>query len=145
MHFKPEIIVIDHIGLMESSNKDINGKMEEIMASLRDIAIRNNMIVFAISEMTKESMNSRNGVPAIAASRGSARISYTANKILAIKPFRTNGVVTSLKLECIANREREGLGVMLKPDNCKITLDQESIEKGEKIDEWLKDSKKVVL
>lgn len=124
MHFKPEIVVVDHIGLMESNNKDMNGKMEEIMASLKDLAIRNNIAVFAISEMTKESMNARNGVPAIAAAGGSARIGYTANKILAIKPFKTAGVVTSLKLECIANREREGLSVMLKPKDCIIELEQ---------------------
>ena len=71
MHFKPEVVVVDHIGLMESNNKDMNGKMEEIMASIKDLAIRNNIVVFAISEMTKESMNARNGVPAIAAARGS--------------------------------------------------------------------------
>ena len=145
MHFKPEIVVIDHIGLMESNNRDMNGKMEEIMASLKDLAIRNNIVVFAISEITKESMNTRNGVPAIAAARGSARISYTANKLLAIKPFKTAGIVTSLKLECIANREKEGLSVMLKPKDCIIELEQQHLTKGEKIDGWLKNSEKVVL
>ena len=119
---KPEIVVIDHLGLMESNNKDMNGKMEEIMAALKDVAIKNNIIVFAISEMTKESMNSKNGVPAIAASRGSARISYTANKVMQLKSFRQGDVVTSLTLECIANREKEGLYVDLKPVNCKIEL-----------------------
>jgi hypothetical protein len=145
MHFKPEVVVVDHIGLMESNNKDMNGKMEEIMASLKDLAIRNNIVVFAISEMTKESMNTRNGVPAIAAARGSARIGYTANKILAIKPFKTAGVVTALKLECIANREREGLSVMLKPKDCIIELEQKKLTEGNKVDGWLKNAEKVVL
>ena len=122
---KPEIVVIDHIGLMESNNKDMNGKMEEIMAALREIAIRNNIIVFAISEMTKESMNKRWGVPAIAAARGSARIAYTANKLLSIVPTKNDkGLIEFIKLESIANREKEGINVILEPDNCRINLAQ---------------------
>jgi len=118
---KPEIVVIDHIGLMESNNKDMNGKMEEIMAALREVAIRNNIIVFAISEMTKESMNKRWGVPAIAAARGSARIAYTANKLLSIVPTKTdNGLIDYLKLESVANREKEGINIFLQPVNCKL-------------------------
>jgi len=129
MSKKPEVVVIDHIGLMESNNKDMNGKMEEIMASLRDVAIRNNIIVFAISEMTKESMNTKNGVPAIAAARGSARIGYTANKLLQIKPFRKNdGSLDGIKLECIANREREGLFAILKANNCRLIMKEENNE-----------------
>ena len=118
----PEIVVIDHIGLMESNNRDMNGKMEEIMATLKDIAIRNNIVVFAISEMTKMAMDSRNGVPAIAASRGSARIGYTANKVLQLQSYKKEDVVTSLKLECVANREKEGLYLDLKPVDCRIEV-----------------------
>ena len=129
MSKKPEIVVVDHIGLMESNNKDMNGKMEEIMASLKDVAIRNNIIVFAISEMTKESMNTKNGVPAIAAARGSARIGYTANKLLQIKPFRkSDGSLDGIKLECIANREREGLYAVLKTDKCRLIMKEEDNE-----------------
>tara|TARA_R100000995_G_scaffold83934_1_gene61161 strand:- start:4383 stop:6182 length:1800 start_codon:yes stop_codon:yes gene_type:complete len=118
---KPEIIVIDHIGLMESNNKDMNGKMEEIMAALKEVAIRNNIIVFAISEMTKESMNKRMGVPAIAAARGSARIAYTANKLLSIVPSKDDrGLINYIKLDTVANREKEGICVYLKPDNCQL-------------------------
>ena len=120
MRSKPEIIVIDHIGLMESNKYDMNAKMEEIMATLRDVAIKNNMIVFAVSEMTKESMNTRNGVPAIAASRGSARIGYTANKVLQIKAYREQGEISYLILDCVANREKESLYVHLEPENCRL-------------------------
>lgn len=122
MKTKPEIVVIDHLGLMESNKYDMNSKLEEIMASLRDVAIKNNMIVFAVSEMTKESMNTKNGVPAIAASRGSARIGYTANKVLQIKANRHAGNIEYLTLECIANREKEGLQAYLEPINCKLML-----------------------
>jgi rRNA-processing protein FCF1 len=123
MSEKPEIIVIDHIGLMESNNRDMNGKMEEIMGALKEVAIRNNIIVFAISEMTKESMNKRMGVPAIAAARGSARIAYTANKLLSIVPTKNDeGLIDFIKLESVANREKEGINVMLEPNNCRINL-----------------------
>ena len=123
MSEKPEIIVVDHIGLMESNNKDMNGKMEEIMGALKEVAIRNNIIVFAISEMTKESMNKKMGVPAIAAARGSARIAYTANKLLSIVPTKTDeGLIDFIKLESVANREKEGINIMLEPDNCQLKI-----------------------
>jgi hypothetical protein len=120
MRTKPEIVIIDHLGLMESNKYDMNAKLEEIMASLRDIAIKNNILVIAVSEMTKESMNTKNGVPAIAASRGSARIGYTANKVLQIQAYREDGDISYLKLECVANREKESLYVHLEPFNCKL-------------------------
>ena len=121
MSEKPEIIIIDHIGLMESNSRDMNGKMEEIMAALKEVAIRNNIIVFAISEMTKESMNKRWGVPAIAAARGSARIAYTANKLLSIVPTKDEeGLIAFIKLESVANREKEGISVYLAPNDCQL-------------------------
>ena len=121
MSEKPEIIIIDHIGLMESNNRDMNGKMEEIMGALKEVAIRNNIIVFAISEMTKESMNKRWGVPAIAAARGSARIAYTANKLLSIVPTKDEeGLIAFIKLESVANREKEGISVYLAPNDCQL-------------------------
>jgi hypothetical protein len=127
MRKKPEIIVVDHIGLMESNKYDMNAKMEEIMATLRDVAIKNNMIVFAVSEMTKESMNTKNGVPAIAASRGSARIGYTANKVLQIKAYREQGEISYLILDCVANREKESLYVHLEPENCRLIKSNKGI------------------
>ena len=121
MSEKPEIIIIDHIGLMESNHKDMNSKMEEIMGALKEVAIRNNIIVFAISEMTKESMNKRWGVPAIAAARGSARIAYTANKLLSIVPTKNEkGLIEYLKLDTVANREKEGISIFLEPNDCKL-------------------------
>jgi hypothetical protein len=39
-----------------------------------------------------------------------------------LKSFKQGDMVTSLTLECIANREKEGLYVDLKPVNCKIEL-----------------------
>jgi hypothetical protein len=121
MQKKPEIIIIDHIGLMESNHKDMNSKMEEIMGALKEVAIRNNIIVFAISEMTKESMNKRWGVPAIAAARGSARIAYTANKLLSIVPTKDEeGLIAFIKLESVANREKEGISIYLAPNDCKL-------------------------
>ena len=117
---KPEIVVIDHIGLMQSKNKDINGKMEEVMEALKNLAIRHSIIVIGISEMTKESQYKGTGTPAIMAGRGSARIAYTANKLLGLKPYMNNGKIRMLELTCIANRERESLHVNLTPDNCKI-------------------------
>ena len=117
---KPEIVVVDHIGLMQSKNKDINGKMEEVMEALKNLAIRHSIIVIGISEVTKESMNTKTGTPPIMAGRGSARIAYTANKVLGLKPYKSDGAIGMIELTCIANREREQLNVRLKPDNCKL-------------------------
>ena len=108
------------IGLMQSKNKDINGKMEEVMEALKNLAIRHSIIVIGISEVTKESMNTKTGTPPIMAGRGSARIAYTANKVLGLKPYKSDGAIGMIELTCIANREREQLNVRLKPDNCKL-------------------------
>ena len=108
---KPEIVVVDHMGLFKSRKNDNNMKVEEVSQSLMELAVQNNIIVFAVSEITKtafaEGMN-------IASSKGSFRIAYNANKVLSLTPYKDdNKLIKSLHLECTANRERENLDVHL--------------------------------
>jgi hypothetical protein len=108
---KPEIVVVDHMGLFKSQKHDNNMKVEEVSQSLMELAVHNNIIVFAVSEITKtafsEGMN-------IASSKGSFRIAYNANKVLSLTPFKDeNKLIKSLRLECTANRERESLDLQL--------------------------------
>ena len=115
---KPEVVVVDHIGLMQSKHKDLNLKMEEIAGALTEVAIRNNLVVFAVSEITKTAMTEGMN---IASSRGAFRIAYNASKVLSITPRKgANGKIHSLHLETTANREQEQLNLVLKLNKLKM-------------------------
>ena len=108
---KPEIVVVDHMGLFKSKRTDNNMKVEEVSQSLMELAIHNNIIVFAVSEITKsayaEGMN-------IASAKGSFRIAYNANKVISVTPFKDgDNLIQALKVESTANREKENLNVQL--------------------------------
>ena len=108
---KPEIVVVDHMGLFKSKRSDNNMKVEEVSQSLMELAIHNNIIVFAVSEITKsayaEGMN-------IASAKGSFRIAYNANKVISVTPFKDgDNLIHALKVESTANREKENLNVQL--------------------------------
>ena len=88
-----------------------NAKLEEVSQSLMELAIHNNIIVFAVSEITKsayaEGMN-------IASAKGSFRIAYNANKVISVTPFKDgDNLIQALKVESTANREKENLNVQL--------------------------------
>ena len=50
---KPEIVFVDHIGLFRSKQKDPNAKVEEASQALMELAISSNIIVIAVTEVTK--------------------------------------------------------------------------------------------
>jgi KaiC/GvpD/RAD55 family RecA-like ATPase len=108
---KPEIVVVDHLGLLRSKQRDNNMKVEEASQALMELAVQHNVIVFAVSEITKSAMTEGMN---IASSRGSFRIAYNANKVLSITPFKNeDNVIRSLRVESTANREKEWLNVDL--------------------------------
>ena len=101
---KPEIIVVDHMGLFHSAHKDNNMKVEEASQALMELAIQNNVVVFAISEIGKESFREGQNV---ASTRGSFRVAYNANKIIGITGKKNaEGLLSHVTVATIANRER---------------------------------------
>lgn len=117
---KPEIVVIDHMGLMQSKHRDLNLKMEEIAQALTEVAIRNNIVVFAICEITKTAMTEGMNIASV---RGSFRIAYNASKILSITSRKgPTGNITHLIVNTTANREKEQFNVTLKLDNLKMKV-----------------------
>jgi len=87
LNFKPEVIFIDHCGLMKSRFRD---------------------------EISKDAF--RNGID-VASPSGSFRVSYNANKILALRPIRDgSGSIEHLELSTLKNREQERL-------NCRLDVD----------------------
>ena len=115
---KPEVVIVDHMGLFSSNQSDNNIKLEEVSQSLMELAIQQNVIVFAVSEISKTAM--REGMD-ISSSRGSFRVAYNANKIISVTPTKTaDGLVSSLKIETTANREKEALNTTLVPKGCKL-------------------------
>ena len=115
---RPEIVVIDHMGLLLSKHRDLNLKMEEISGALTEVAIKHNMVVFAISEITKTAITEGMG---IASSRGSFRIAYNASKILSLTAtLGLDGNVNSIMVKTTANRERGALNAYLQLDGIKV-------------------------
>jgi len=115
---KPEIVVIDHMGLMPSKHRDLNMKMEEIAGALTDVAIKNNIIVFAVSEITKQAMVEGMNISSV---RGSFRIAYNASKILSLTVAkRPNGDPFGMTIKTEANRERGALNVTLAINGTNI-------------------------
>ena len=113
--FKPEVIFIDHCGLMKSRFRDEMSKDKDISEGIMNLSKDLNCIVIAIWELSKEAF--KTGVD-ISSPSGSFRISYNANKILALKPIRgEEGSIQHLELITIKNREQERL-------NCRLDVDQ---------------------
>ena len=119
---KPRVVVIDHMGLFHSNLKDPNMKVEEASQAMMELAVKHNLIVFAISEINKSAM--RDGMD-VTSSKGSFRTAYNANKILSLIPRRSRvtGELEYLDLRCEANRERENLQVRLTINNVRILKD----------------------
>jgi replicative DNA helicase len=115
---KPEIVVVDHLGLLRSKHKDLNMKLEEASQGLMELAVKHKIIVFAVSEINKTAF--KEGMD-ISSSRGSFRIAYNANKLLSLKPYRDqDGSINYLGLKSDKNREREHINIKLMIDNVNI-------------------------
>ena len=115
---KPEIVVVDHLGLLRSKQRDNNMKVEEASQALMELAVQHKIIVFAVSEITKNAFHE--GMT-LASSRGSFRIAYNANKVLSITPYKNeDNVIKSLQVESTANREKEWLNVSLPISGVQI-------------------------
>ena len=117
---KPEIVAIDHLGLLRSRMRDNNMKVEEASQCLTELAVRYDLIVFVISEITKsayhEGMN-------IASSKGSFRVAYNVNKVLSLNPLfdiNQKNRIKGIKLESTANREKESLYVDLTLEGLRL-------------------------
>lgn len=116
--YKPEIIVVDHMGLFRSQKSDNNMKVEEVSQALMELAIQNNVVVFAVSEITKQAFHE--GMD-ITSAKGSFRVGYNANKVLSLTPYKDeNNLIKQLKIQCTANREKEGLNLELNVNGATI-------------------------
>ena len=123
MPIKPEIVVVDHLGLLRSKHKDMNMKLEEASQGLMELAVKHKLIVFCVSEINKTAF--KEGMD-ISSSRGSFRIAYNANKLLSLKPYRADdGTINFLGLKSDKNREREHMNIKLKINNVNIEACEE--------------------
>jgi len=116
---KPEIVVVDHMGLLKSQQRDNNMKVEEASQGLMELAVQNNIIVFAVSEITKQAFHEGMNM---ASAKGSFRVAYNANKLISINPVKdVEGKISQLHVKSEANRERETLNVKLWVEDVRIT------------------------
>ena len=118
---KPELVVVDHMGLLRSKQRDNNMKVEEASQALMEIAVKHNIVVFAVSEITKQAFNEGMNM---ASAKGSFRIAYNANKLLSLSPYKNKetGLIEILNIKSDKNREREFLNVNLNVNNVRIQL-----------------------
>ena len=115
---RPEVVVVDHMGLFKSNHKDNNMKVEEVSQAIMEIAVKYGMIIFAVSEITKQAFHEGMN---IASGKGSFRTAYNANKVLSVAPLKdSDGLIKMLHVKCEANRERENLDVKLSVNNVNI-------------------------
>ena len=121
---KPEILVVDHMGLFKSKHRDPNMKIEEASQALMEIAVKHNIIVFTVSEITKQAFHEGMNV---ASAKGSFRVAYNTNKLLSVKPLRsvTSGEIEQINVKCEANRERETININLRVDNTRIYYEKD--------------------
>ena len=119
MKVQPKIVVIDHIRLLKSKQRDPNVKIEEASQALTELAINNKIIVFVVSEVTKEAI--REGMD-VTSAKGSIGTAYNVNKLISIKPFydKKTELIEMLKVKTVVNREKDVLNVNLYFDNYKL-------------------------
>ena len=100
--------------------RDNNMKVEEASQCLTELAVQYDLIVFVISEITKNAFHE--GIN-IASSKGSFRVAYNVNKVLSLEPLydvQGSQRIKGLKLESTANREKEILNVSLALDGVRL-------------------------
>ena len=122
---KPEILVVDHMGLFKSNQRDSNMKVEEASQALSELAVKHNMIVITVSEITKQAFHEGMNM---ASTKGSFRTVYNTNKLLSVTPYKDpeTKLIKALKVKCEANREREDLDVLLRVENTRIYYEEET-------------------
>jgi len=119
MENKPELVVVDHMGLFKSKRQDNNMKVEEASQALMELAVKYNVVVFAVSEISKSAF--KEGMD-ISSSRGSFRVAYNANKLLSLTPYRNKetNLIEMIHVKSDKNREKEFLNVRLNVNNVRI-------------------------
>ena len=95
-----------------------------------ELAVRNNIVVFSVSEITKGAFHE--GSMNVASAKGSFRTAYNTNKLLSVIPSKSvsTGLIEELRIRCEANREREHVDMKLEVMHNKL-VKNELVEIGE--------------
>ena len=96
---------------------------------MMEVAVRHNVILFAVSEITKSAFYEGN--MNIASAKGSFRTAYNTNKLLSVIPSKSKatGLIEQIRIRCEANREREHIDVRLEVNNNKFSkIDERIVE-----------------
>lgn len=114
LNFNPEIIFIDHCGLLKSRFNDEMQRDKDISGELMLLAKDLNCIIIGIWEMPKSAIKDGMDITGLS---GSVRTAYNANKILFMNPMRNHeGTIQHIELVTIKNREQQRL-------NCRLDVD----------------------
>ena len=113
--YKPKILVIDHYLLMKSQHRDEYARVSELTAELKQLALKENLIIIGVSQVARDS--AKEGLT-VHSGKGSGSIENDSDKVLGFnKPSRlaTEARITSLK-----DREGQNLDINVNIENFKI-------------------------
>jgi nucleoside-triphosphatase THEP1 len=102
---RPQIIVLDHIGLMNSQYRDEYAKISEITQTLRQISIKYDVIIFMISQVSRE--NAKAQKLGLHSGKGSGSIENDSNKVLTFE--RASRTSNEAIIQSTKDREGQSL------------------------------------
>lgn len=116
LQYKPEMIVIDHIGLMTvaDSRKDERQRLVEVTARLKQLAKRQGICVIELVQLNRDKQR-KNAPPVLADLKGSSTIEQDADAVLMLRsdPVELHGN-DGKRMEVYLRKEREGSIGMLE-------------------------------
>ena len=98
----PQVIVLDHIGLMNSQYRDDYAKTSEITQTLRQVSIKYDVIIIMINQVSRE--NAKGQSLGIYAGKGSGSIENDSSKVISFERDSR----TAKTIHLISTKDREG-------------------------------------
>lgn len=112
---KPDLIIVDYMQLMGDGKKS-SGETERVANvsyALKQLAVRNNVPVLAISAVTMNDINDTDSPPTLEQVRYSKSIQYDADLALAVHRYNDTNII---EVVCRKNRHGEEFAFFLEVD-----------------------------
>jgi len=114
--YKPKVLVIDHILLMKSQHRDEYARVSELTAELKQLALKENLIIFGVSQVGRDS--AKEGLSTYSG-KGSGSIENDSDKVLGFS--KPSPLSSEARIQSLKNREGEHLDVIVNINNFKIS------------------------
>lgn len=106
--YRPELLVIDHIGLMAGKrNQKEWERLSEITAGLKALAKRHNLVVMELVQLNRN-VDRQRGAPVLADLRGSGTIEQDADVVVMLAPDADSEGGEERRVEAFVRKNRSG-------------------------------------